>query len=297
MRSRIWLAGALFSAAFGACGGDNGRVPDVDAAATGSDAATNPDVDVAATVSAVDSGAGADQTAVEPNIFSSSACKSDTAAKKGLARIRSLKVIDNQAGLDGLRCVAWERVSTSELKLDLFNFDAGCAATWNGDGAVAADGALALHVDNPSCQPAPCAICLFDWSFDLHVNVAADQAVAVDLTISSCAGQQPASQRSAVIGPEAKGLRCTLASYGGLNWQANAAGTCGKAGMPCVGSLLCGTGSFTSTGTCADGLVCDSSAAVNEPVCFVPCTTVTDCPRTDVYTCQAGLCRPAGLGS
>jgi hypothetical protein len=59
-----------------------------------------------------------------------------------------------------------------------------------------------------------------------------------------------------------------------------------------VGSLLCGTGQFTSTGTCATGLVCDSSAAANQPVCLVPCATNADCPRTDVWSCQSGLCRP-----
>jgi hypothetical protein len=240
----------------------------------------------------VDADVGDDSAAPALMGFSSSACKSETARKGSLAHLRTLKVIDDEAGLDGLRCVAWERVGTNALKLDLYNFDAGCAATWNGDGAVAADGTLALQVDNPACLPSRCGICLYDWSFDLLVNLPVDEAVAVDLTISSCAGQETASHRSVAIGPEAKGIRCTLASYGGLNWQATAAGTCGQAGMPCVGSLLCGTGSFASTGTCAAGLVCDSSAAVNEPVCFVPCSTVADCPRADVYGCQAGLCRP-----
>jgi len=227
------------------------------------------------------------------NAFASSDCKSRPAAKSRLARLRSLKVITDEAGLAGLRCVAWERVGGDTLKVDLYNFDAACAKSWNGDAALAADGTLALNVDNPSCQPEACGICLYDWSFDLHVGPAADGELPVNLTVSACSGQQDGSQRSLVIGSEVKGIRCTLASYGAVNWQASAAGTCGTAGMPCVGSLLCGSGSFTSTGTCADGLVCDSSAAANEPVCLVPCTTVADCPRADVYACQAGLCRPS----
>lgn len=72
-------------------------------------------------------------------------------------------------------------------------------------------------------------------------------------------------------------------------------GTCGQAGMPCVGSLFCGADQFTSTGTCLAGLVCDSSAAPDQPVCLLSCTTSSDCPRTDVFGCQAGLCRPWGL--
>ena len=65
--------------------------------------------------------------------------------------------------------------------------------------------------------------------------------------------------------------------------------------MPCEASLLCGSGRLTSPGTCAAGLLCDSTAAVNEPVCLVPCTVVADCPRADGYACQAGACRPTGL--
>jgi hypothetical protein len=279
MRIKAWLAGVILSAAFTACGDDSGYQGDAGS------------VDNDATIASVAIDAVAAQ-----NSFSSSACKKDTAAKVALAHLRKLNVIDSEAGLDGLRCVAWERVGTNELKLDLYNFDAACGALWTGDGVVAADGTLALHVNNPSCQIAKCGICLYDWSFDLHLSVAANQAVALDIAVDACEGQQSTQRSSAVIGPEAKGIRCTLAHYGAMNWQATAAGTCGKAGMPCVGSLLCGSGSFTSTGTCADDLVCDSSSAVNEPVCFVPCTTVADCPRADVYGCQAGLCRPTSLG-
>jgi hypothetical protein len=262
MRDKAWLLGVLFAIAIGGCGDDNG--------------------------------AGSGIPSVQ-NAFSSSACKKDTASPSAQVHIRSLNVIDNEAGLEGLRCVAWERVGVGQLKLDLYNFDATCGATWTGDGVVAADGTLALHVDNPGCQVAKCGICLYDWSFDLHVAVPAGQPVSLAVAVDACQGQQATVHSAAVIGTEPKGIRCTLASYGAMNWQADAAGTCGKAGMPCVGSLLCGTGSLASTGTCADGLLCDSSAAPNEPVCFVPCTTVADCPRVDVYTCQAGLCRPAGL--
>jgi hypothetical protein len=88
-------------------------------------------------------------------------------------------------------------------------------------------------------------------------------------------------------------MRCTFADFGAANEQASTAGTCGKAGWPCTGSLLCGSGGLTSTGTCDAGLVCDSSAAENEPWCLVPCTTTADCPRPDAWTCQAGLCWPA----
>jgi hypothetical protein len=203
-------------------------------------------------------------------------------------------VIDSEAGLEGLSCVAWQRLGMGEFKVDLYNYESACAATWAGDAVVAANGTLELHVDNPSCLVMKCGKCLYDWSFDVQAALPANQATPLSLAITTCNGQQQAAQRSASLGAVDKGIACSFADYGALNWQASAAGTCGKAGMPCVGSLLCGTGSFTSTGTCDSGLFCDSSAAVNEPRCLVPCATIADCPRADAWSCQSGLCRPAG---
>jgi hypothetical protein len=255
MRSKPWLIGLALSTAVAACSGGG----------------------------------------VSQDSFSSSACKKETTAEMRLARMRSLNVLGSEAGLEGLRCVAWKRASDDRLLLDLYNFEGACGAVWTGEGKLAADGSLAVHIDNPSCQIAKCGICLFDWSLDLHLGLPADQAVGLDVAVDSCAGEETTTHVAALIGPEATGIRCALAHYGALNWQATAKGTCGQAGMPCEGSLLCGSGSFTSTGTCAAGLVCDSAAAVNEPVCLVPCTTTAECPRADVYACQAGACRPTGL--
>jgi len=238
-----------------------------------------------------DSGTQSNLQTEAANLFSSSACKKEKSSTL-LAHLRTLKVIDNESGLEGLRCIAWQRVGASELKVDLFNFDAACGATWTGDAAVAADGTLDLHVDNPSCTIAKCGKCLYDWSFDANVSIAARVAVPVAIAVDSCAASQAATTWSEAIGSEDKGIHCTLADYGAMTWQASATSTCGKSGMPCIGSLLCGSGQFTSTGTCATGLVCDSSAAANQPVCLVPCTTSADCPRTDVWSCQSGLCRP-----
>jgi hypothetical protein len=227
-------------------------------------------------------------------LFSSSACKKDTAARQMMAHRYGLLAIDSEAGLDGLRCVAWQRVAADEVKIDLYNFDDACGATWAGDSALTANGTLELHIDNPSCRVASCGKCMYDWSFDIHGKMTADQAMPVAIAIDTCKAQQSTKLMSASLGSEAKGIHCTLADYGALAWQAASAGTCGKLGMPCTGSLLCGTGGFTSTGTCDTGLTCDSSAADNEPVCLLPCTNDDDCPRTDVWSCQAGLCRPKG---
>jgi hypothetical protein len=230
---------------------------------------------------------------VSATTFASSACKKDSAARSAMAHRYGLMVINNEAGLDGLRCVAWQRVGAGEFKIDLYNFDSACGATWAGDAAVAADGTLELHIDNPSCRMAQCGKCLYDWSFDVQAAIPANQATPVAITIDSCKGQQQTVQQSAALGAGDAGISCVFADYGSLTWQAEAAGTCGKAGMPCVGSLLCGTGSLTSTGTCDSGLTCDSSAAVNEPRCLASCTTIADCPRADAWSCQSGLCRPA----
>jgi hypothetical protein len=230
-----------------------------------------------------------------PSTFSSSDCKKDTAASTRMARVRSLKVIDNAAGLDGLACVAWQRVGDGELLLDLYNFEGACGAEWAGDARLAADGTLAVHIDNPSCRIAACGSCLYDWSLDLQLRLPAGQPVALDVAVDACAGQQTTQHVSAAIGPEEKGIRCGLASYRAMGWQAATLGTCGQLNMPCQDSLLCGTGSATSTGTCSAGLRCDSTAAADQPVCLIPCATVADCPRADVYACQAAACRPTGL--
>lgn len=224
--------------------------------------------------------------------FSSSACKKEKSPTSLASHIRTLRVISNESGLAGLRCVAWQRVSANELRLDLYNFNSACGATWTGNGTVAADGTLNLHIDNPSCNIARCGSCMYDWSFDLNVTIAAGGPVPVAISVNACAATQAPTTWSAVIGAEQSGIRCTLADYGSLTWQASATNTCGTAGMPCVGSLLCGSGQATSTGTCGAGLVCDSSAAENQPVCLVPCTVQDDCPRPDVWSCQSGLCRP-----
>jgi hypothetical protein len=241
---------------------------------------------------AVDSGspeAGPSEASPPPVLFSSSPCKKSAAASTATAPGVSLKVIDNQAGLEGLQCIAWQRGST-DVQIDLFNYDGACGASWTGSG-VLADGRVKLSVDNLSCAVASCGICLYDWSFTLLSAIPANQTVPVSVQVSACPGSSTASSSTA-IGADKAGIHCALASYGALAWQASAKNQCGKAGMPCVGSSLCGSGSPSSTGTCDAGLVCDSSAAANEPRCLVSCQQDADCPRTDVWTCASGLCRP-----
>jgi len=223
--------------------------------------------------------------------FQSSACKKSQTAKTGLAR-HYRSVIEDEKGLEGLRCVAWKRIGADELKLDLYNFDGACGTTWVGDAAMNADGTLELGIDNPSCLIALCGKCLYDWSFDVHAAIPAAQPLPVWITVNACKGEQSPVQIGASIGAENEGLLCRFADYGGLAWQASATQTCGTLGMPCQGSSLCGSGSFTSTGTCNSGLVCDSSDGVNEPRCLAPCATIDDCPRADAWSCQTGLCRP-----
>jgi hypothetical protein len=225
-----------------------------------------------------------------PALFSTSPCKKSAAASTTTGPGASLRVIDNQAGLEGLECVAWERGSTDTL-IDLFNFDGACGASWTGDGAVAADGSVKLTVDNPGCMIASCGICMYDWSFTLRSSIPANQTVPLSIQVSPCPGSST-DTTTASIGAAKSGINCTFAHYGALAWHAMAKGLCGKAGMPCQGASLCGSGSPSSTGTCATGLVCDSSAAPNEPRCLVPCQNDTDCPRTDVWSCRSGLCRP-----
>jgi hypothetical protein len=298
-------------------GGDGERdvpqtTPDVAATESGRGEATpvQPvDAGVSEAGQAIDGAAGADGAEPEtspavdagvsealptlPAEFSGSPCKKEVATARAGGGV-SLAVIDNPTGLEGLKCVAWERGSSAQVALDLFNFEGACGAEWSGNGALAGSGTLELSVVNPECKIARCGICMYDWSFVVHAAVPANQTVPVVITIDACptsAGTQLATT-TAAIGPESTGIRCSFADYGALAWHASAKSLCGKAGMPCVGSSMCGSGGPTSTGTCDTGLVCDSSAAANEPRCLVPCASVADCPRADVWSCTAGLCRP-----
>jgi hypothetical protein len=286
-RARI---GVFLIVPLSACGQDDGFSPGADAGSTvDSGGGGSSEHDVAGSVSMDGSAATGSSTT-----FASSACKKDKVARSAMAHLYGLMVIDNQAGLDGLSCVAWQRAGADEMKIDLYNYMSACGTTWSGDAAVAADGTLDLHIDNPGCQVAQCGKCLYDWSFDVKAAIPANQVTPVAIAIDTCKGQQQTVQLAETLGAADAGVSCAFADYGALNEYASVVGTCGKSGMPCVGSLLCGSGSFTSTGTCDSGLVCDSSAAVNEPRCLVPCTTTADCPRADAWSCQSGLCRPAG---
>lgn len=238
-------------------------------------------------------GSGTDAPRSPVISFSSSACKKEAAAKMAALRTFDLMAIEDEAGLDGLRCVAWKRVGASEMKLDLFNFDGACGATWLGDAAVAADGTLELHIDNPSCVVAKCGSCLYDWSFDV-AGVPSDQPTTLAIAMNACPDTQAPVVTTVTLGAEAQGIVCGFAYYGALQAEAVDLGTCGQIGMPCTGAYLCGTGSPSTTGTCAAGLACgDDGRSATELLCLVPCTTAADCPRTDVWSCQSGLCRPA----
>lgn len=227
----------------------------------------------------LDSG-GLDSAVAIESSFATSACKK---ASKALANadLRSLKVIQDEAGLAGLRCVAWQRLA-NELLLDLYNFDGACGAQWTGSWAVAADGTLALDINNPSCSATACGVCLYDWSFDLKLSVASGAAVPVTIAVAPCESTVVTSTWSELIGSEEHGVHCVFADYTALSLQAGATGTRGESGMPCVGAAE----------TCADGLVCASGAAANQRLCLVPCNTDLDCPRTDAWSCQLGLCKP-----
>jgi len=240
-------------------------------------------------------GGGDTETSRAPLVsFSSSVCKKEAAAKMAAAtRVFDRLVLEDEKGLDGLRCVAWKRLGDNEIKLDLYNFDGACGATWSGDAAVATDGTLELRIDNPSCTIARCGSCLYDWSF--HVGgVLPDRPTTVAIAVNACPGTQTPVATALTLGAEAEGIACGFAGYAGLQGEAVQLGTCGQAGMPCTGAYMCGTGSASATGTCATGLACaDDGRSATQLLCLMPCATMADCPRTDVFSCQAGLCRPA----
>jgi hypothetical protein len=219
--------------------------------------------------------------------FSSSACKKEfkreSRISSPLAHIRALKVIQDEGGLEGLRCVAWQRLA-DELKVDLYNFVGACGAVWMGDGTVTSDGTLALDISNPSCTLTACGVCLYDWSFDLRTSVATEASAPVTVAVHPCGTTSSTAESTwtEMIGDKDQGIHCVFADYNAVSLQAGNTGTRGTFGMPCVGAAQ----------TCSEGLICAIGAAANENLCLVPCTTDANCPRTDVWSCQSSLCRP-----
>jgi len=242
---------------------------------------------VAASGAGCGSDAGAPATGEDAGVetggssFSTSACKKDEKISLSRAHVRGLKVIQDESGLAGLRCVAWQRLANA-LKVDLYNFDGACGSKWTGDAAVLSDGTLALDIRDPSCAFTACGECLYDWSFDLNTSVASGVRVPATITVDPCERLVPGSTLTEVIGDEDQGIHCMFADFSALNLQAGATGTRGTSGMPCAGAAE----------SCSEGLICDSSAAANQPRCLVSCANDVDCPRTDVWSCQSGLCRP-----
>jgi hypothetical protein len=296
----VWLFACGSDSAAPPSGSDSAAPPsgyDSAAPSSGYDSAVSPSgYDSAAPSSGYDSAvspSGYDSgNAVGGSDFSASACKKEL--KKGLstsstpAHLRALKVIQDESGLAGLRCVAWQRLANG-LKVDLYNFDAACGAKWTGDGAVASDGTLALNISNPSCSLTACGVCLYDWSFDLRTSAPTGASLPVTIAVLPCEKMvsgtsitMAGATWAEVLGDQDQGIHCVFADYTALILQAGVTGTRGTSGMPCAGA----------TQTCSEGLVCDAGAAATESLCLVPCAADADCPRTEVWSCQSGLCRP-----
>ena len=224
--------------------------------------------------------------------FSGSACKKENTTSSTQQALLTTLPSENFAGL---KCIVWKRVEPDRLQVDLVNFEGACGAKWKGEALLDGTGGLALRVTNPGCLVASCGWCIYDWSFEVS-GVSGQTDMPLSITRDTCPGQQPSetAQASVPLATQAQGVLCRPANWSALGWQAMATSTCGTAGMPCLGTMVCPTGASTSTPqTCATGLTCADNGNPSELVCLRPCAADADCAASGILSCQAGLCRPA----
>jgi hypothetical protein len=196
----------------------------------------------------------------------------------------------------GLKCIAWEATSKSELTLDLYNFEGSCGAEWTGKAAVKSDKELQLSLVNPDCRIALCGWCIYDWAFEVEA-VDTTKDLALKLGIDTCPSnheQHPVQSATATLPLDAKssGIMCRFANFNALGWQAMALSQCGMEGMPCAGTNMCPGASGSTELTCQGDLVCSNNGNAEERICLKACSADSDCGTLGVRSCQDGLCRP-----
>jgi len=231
--------------------------------------------------------------------FNGSACKKElkksTAGATGetATAAQALVSTDYGAEIHGLKCIAWERVGTSGLNVDLYNFEGACGAQWAGKATIESDGALGLSLVNPQCLIASCGWCIYDWSFELE-GVDMSRPLSVGVGIDTCPGERSIEKLPATIPVDVipSGILCNYANVNALGWQAMALSECGTVGMPCSGTSMCSTTPASAELSCQGDLVCADNGNAAERICVKPCTEDENCGSLGVQSCQNGLCRP-----
>jgi hypothetical protein len=228
--------------------------------------------------------------------FGNSGCKKETLA--GVSRGAQTPswdagVLDYGEQVEGLKCFAWQASAAGSFKISLINFEEPCGARWQGSAQLDASGALALGLVNPECSITKCGTCIYDWSFEVR-GVAATVNLPVSVSVDVCPGKQAVTntQVELPLASQPEGILCRYANFSALQWQANALGSCGTVGMPCLGTSMCSNSDGSTAQTCNDGLTCTDNGNPSEMICAKPCTLDADCGLTPVQSCQAGLCRP-----
>lgn len=240
--------------------------------------------------------------------FLDSGCKKETKALSGGGEVASasqaLVSTDFSAETIGLKCVAWEVLDDSRVKVDLINWESSCGPKFVGDASVKEDGSLDLLLSNPGCMIAHCGTCIYDWSFEVQgINATSPLplTVAIDVCPAEDIGEKqgasfPIVSKNVTLPIDAKvsGILCNYADYGALGWQAQALSECGTNAMPCAGvpNSMCSTGTTNTEPSCQGNLVCSDNGNHEQRICAKPCVADADCGSLGVLTCGGGLCRP-----
>jgi hypothetical protein len=179
----------------------------------------------------------------------------------------------------GLHCFVWERVSPTQLKIDVTNYASGCGAEagWKPRAELDDDGSLSLVLEDDDCAIAGCFSCLYDVSFTVELP-ADSRDREVRFYEQGCEGTPRPRRATLSLASEDSGAACTYTDRAAL------ASRGGRSGP----RMLCGSVFGQESVACDPGLVC-SDIRANQGICLESCQQDDDCDSLSV--CQDGLCR------
>jgi hypothetical protein len=180
--------------------------------------------------------------------------------------------------LNGLRCVRWSSHADQSLSLDLLNFSGACCAEYDGSAELTADGLLLALVNTP-CEVCLCGACNFSWAFTVaEAATGADLVVTLSKQNYPCEPDMKAEVRSfsLPLTERDSGMICRYEPY--------------MYEDPDFAALHQPCNSGDGVTPCEDGLSCYSDPTSDTDICVLLCESDTDCPLTDLQSCQEGVC-------
>jgi hypothetical protein len=194
----------------------------------------------------------------------------------------------------GLTCLAWQHVDPQTVRIDLTNYESGCASDqgWQPKAELREGGGLDLILQDKDCSTAGCFWCVYDLSFTVQLDQPPGDG-EVRVYQQGCGEDAKREKRATLaLASQSAGAVCNYAHSVALFERSGDAG--GKR-MPCGDHL-----GSQSPIACLPGNLCvdvgprppgDFSGGER---CLPVCTTNTDCDT--LTSCESGVCKLTTTG-